>query len=119
MRVGTPGHIHHVHQASRRGVNTALRAWWTSSKSTSTESTFRTRHPPKSKIDIPVPPRICPSDPLVGGMRKEMQRTRRRPAALVKLMTVATKLGPDELLVLASLARRLRIGQKRYGRLDL
>ena len=42
-------------------------------------------------------------------------RQRRREA----LTAVAARLGPDELELVLLLARRLRIGQRRYGRLDV
>ncbi len=52
-------------------------------------------------------------------MSPTTQRARHRPAALAKLMTVAATLGPDELRVLASIARRLSQGESEYGRLNL
>ena len=38
---------------------------------------------------------------------------------LTRLLTTAEKLGADELAVLELLARRLRLGQRRYGALRL
>lgn len=40
-------------------------------------------------------------------------------AAHDELLRLVSELGEDERLVLTALARRLRLGQQRYGRLDL